>query len=246
MGDNIVPYAQGYGVQQGVMEVSYDTVKSQDPYQLSDDKLSANIQPMNFYNYVKVLNNLLDTANDSLTRFKENINQNRKDGKLTTDQQYKEILQNYQANFPYRELILFMTAVKQTFATTPPPVSLCINIQNIMRRASRYLNDAAIYDIRLSEKQKAMYRKYIATYDCSASIKAFRDRVKIEQTPEYHWALGKITKETQMEFEDSTEEVKFEKDALYPTAFGDGEESEEGEEGKVISRVGDAVVEEVL
>ena len=234
----------GYKLSHGVLDlnVSYDLVKEDDPFKPQDKDISEKIENMNLYDYVQILENHFKLADKSLTNFKSEIRKK----KLTKKEQDEWVLVNYKGNFPYRELLLFMSAVKQMFTNKgiPPPVSLCLKIQNVLKMASRFLNEAAKYDIKLTPQEQQMYENYVATYDCKPSLDALREKAKKSETPNpvYHWTIPKITKGSEFEREDE----RFVKQPEPGQFFGDtaydkpGEEEDSGEEeenvGVIVTR----------
>ena len=235
----------GYGLSHGVLDldVSYYSVKEDDPFKPGDEDLLTNIKNMNLYDYVQILENRLKIADKSLTNFKSEIRKT----KLTKKEQDDRVLVNYKGNFPYRELLLFMSAVKQKFTNQgiPPPVSLCLKIQNVLKMASRFLNEAAKY-AKLPEEESRMYKNYVATYDCKPSLDALREKAKKSETPNpvYHWALPKIKKRSRREGKQLKRPKPDEKGQFFgDTAYG-GEDSGEEDSGEEDSGEEEVEVEE--
>lgn len=190
---------QGYGPPQGVIDVSYYDVKDFDRFPGAIEPLRDDIEKMNLYDYVEILNDNFDTLENQLEQFKVKINNIlAQQGSIvgipvTQEQAFKSILETYRANFPLRRLGLFNSAINVTFdETNPLPLSLCLQTQRIMKRASRIMNEAIKYDLTLSPEQRQQFSQIIS-FDCSASIRKVREKRKLgREVPTYKWDPNQI------------------------------------------------------
>jgi hypothetical protein len=207
---------KGYGAPQGVLDVSYDSVKQFDRFPDEIKPLRDDIEPMNLYDYVEILNDNLDTLDNmvrKLIRKMTEIGIHQQKSKIgitvTREEAFNTILKTYRANFPLRRLGLFVYAINVTFSeSTPLPLSLCLQTQRIMKRASRIMNEASKYDLTLTPEDRQKFSAIIS-FDCSASIRKVRERLKMgREVPVYKWAIGKIKKELSDSEEDDGDTIE--------------------------------------
>ena len=189
---------KGYGTPQGVLDVSYETVKKFDRFPGEIKPLRNDIENMNLYDYVEILNDNFDTLENQLAQSKTKLDKilRQQQGAgipVTQDEAANAILQTYRANFPLRRLGLFVSAINVTFnELNPLPLSLCIQTQRIMKRASRIMNEASKYDLTLTDEDRKKFSQIIS-FDCSASIRKVRERRKLgREVPQYKWAINLI------------------------------------------------------
>ena len=197
---------KGYGPPQGVLDVSYYDVKDFDRFPDEIKPLRDDIEKMNLYEYVEILNDNFDTLENQLAQSKTELDAIlRRQGMVgipvTQEDAFKSILESYRANFPLRRLGLFVSAINVTFSESNPlPLSLCLQTQRIMKRASRIMNEASKYDLTLTPEGRQKFSAIIS-FDCSASIRKVRERRKLgREVPTYKWARNLIKKPDEDEY----------------------------------------------
>lgn len=180
----IIP--KGYGVQNGVMNV-YDGVSLDVPYSAvkSVDLLQGltvnTDRKMNLYDLVEFITQAIENGLKQVRAMIQEVYENTENRGVLTPEMRKLLFDNYQANFPKRDFLMFVKAMEVTFSKNKlPPISLCLKTKRMYDLIVRYMKEALVDDTIQTPK-----------LNCNEVILKGLKNLK-NNLPSYTWTSGLI------------------------------------------------------